>query len=110
MIKNSSDFLIFIFLMHFINLLNIKKMTGQDYYKAYTQKMDVYSDEKLIDVFNEQVSVNAWGTARASFLGAISNQLRKRSFDSSAICCKDSTSWKYKVKLINNKIIQLTDK
>ena len=82
-------------------------MTGQDYYKAYAKEMDRYSDEKLIEIFNTEVGSIAWGTARSSYLASIIDQFRKRTFDCSSISNADSTSWEYKIKLVNNRILQI---
>jgi len=82
-------------------------MNGQEYYEKYKKEMDLYSDEKLIEIFNQQVGVKAWGTARASYLSAVSEQLSKRDFDSSAINNEESTSWRCKIKLENNIIVVL---
>ena len=82
-------------------------MNGQDYYEQYMKEMDLYSDKKLIEVFNQQVGVKAWGKARASYLSTISEQLSKRGFDSTLITNERTTSWQNKIKLENSKIVIL---
>ena len=62
------------------------------------------SDEEIIENFNEEVGKGGWGTARASYLGALHEQLNIRKFDYSEIGDKKGCSYKYKVKLVGKKI------
>ena len=63
------------------------------------------SDEEIIESFNEEVGKGGWGTARASYLGALHEQLNIRKFDYSEIGDKGSYSLKRKVKLVGKKIV-----
>ncbi len=73
-------------------------------FNEFMEQLDNYSDEKIVEVFNSEVGKGGWGTARASFLGALHEQLNIREFDYSEIGDKKSCSYRYKVKLAGKKI------
>ena len=72
----------------------------QKLFKRYMEQLNNYSDEEIIEVFNREVGNGGWGTARASFLGALHEQLNIRKFDYSEIGDKGSCSLANKVKLV----------
>lgn len=76
----------------------------QKLFKQYMEQLNNYSDEEIIEVFNREVGNGGWGTARASYLGALHEQLNIRKFDYSQIGDKGSYSLKRKVKLIGKTI------
>ena len=76
----------------------------QKLFKEYNERMNRYSDEKIVQILNSEVGKGGWGTARASFLGALHKQLDKRKLDYSEIGDKRSLSFKRKVWLEGKKI------
>jgi len=68
------------------------------------ERFNKFSDEKIIEIFNHEVGNGGWGTARASYLGALHEQLNIRKFDYSEIGDKGSYSLKRKVKLVGKTI------
>lgn len=73
-------------------------------FKQYMRGFNKCSDERIIECFNEEVGKGGWGTARASYLGALHEQLNIRKFDYSEIGDKGSYSLKRKVKLVGKTI------
>lgn len=59
------------------------------------------TDEQLIDTFNRQVKVKAWGNARSAYIKALKEEFLTRNFDSSLIITTQSFSFAKKVKLQN---------
>ena len=43
----------------------------QKLFKEYIESFNNYSDEQIIEAFNIKVGNGGWGTARASYLGAL---------------------------------------
>jgi hypothetical protein len=76
----------------------------QKLFKEYTERMNRYSDEKIVEILNSEVGKGGWGTARASYLGALHKQLDIRKLDYSEIGGKESLSFKRKVRLEGKKI------
>lgn len=77
-------------------------------YEQYTQRFDKCTDEDIIKAFNSEAGNCGWGTARASYLGALHKQLEKRNFDYSEIGGKGRMSLKSKIKL-DGKVIKKID-
>jgi len=73
-------------------------------YNEYLDRFSNYSDEEIIDCFNHEVGQGGWGTARASYLGALHEQLNIRKIDYSEIGDTQRLSLKRKVKLEGKKI------
>jgi len=76
----------------------------QKLFKKYMEQFDKYSDEKIIVVFNSEVGCMGWGTARASFLGALHKQFELRKFDYSIIGNERSLSFKSEIALIDKTV------
>lgn len=76
----------------------------QKLFKQYTERFNAYSDEKIVEILNSEVGKGGWGTARASYLGALHKQLDERSLDYSELGDKGSLSFKRKVRLEGKKI------
>ena len=74
-----------------------------EYYDRFMESLNKLSDEEIVDKFNDEVGKGGWGTARASFLGALLKQFRLRNFDYSEIGDQGSYSLSRKVKLIGKK-------
>jgi hypothetical protein len=73
----------------------------QKLFKQYMEQFVKYSDEEIIQKFNHEVGNGGWGTARASYLGALHEQLNIRKFDYSEIGDRGSCSLKRKVKFLS---------
>ncbi|MGB5383433.1 MAG: hypothetical protein WBN19_06250 [Lutimonas sp.] len=73
-------------------------------YNDYLDRFNSYSDEKLIACFNREVGCSGWGTAKASYLGALHEQLNLRKLDYSEIGDLQRLSFRRKVKLEGKKI------
>ena len=76
----------------------------QKLFHQYMEQLNRCSDEEIIEKFNHEVGCGGWGTARASFLGALHEQLNIRKFDYTQIGDKGRCSLKRKVKLIGKTI------
>lgn len=73
--------------------------SGIEYYNEFKARQEKYSDKELIEAFNGQVNINAWGTARASYLSAIHKEFDDRNFDYSSIGDESSLSFKNKISI-----------
>jgi hypothetical protein len=76
----------------------------QKLFKQYMRGFNKCSDERIIECLNEEVGKGGWGTARASYLGALHEQLNIRNFDYSEIGDKGRMSIAKKLKLVGKKI------
>ncbi len=77
-------------------------------YEKYMLSFDKCTDQQIIIAFNKEAGNCGWGTARASYLGALHKQLDKRNFDYSAIGGEGSMSLKSKIKL-EGKVVKKID-
>jgi hypothetical protein len=77
----------------------------QKLFKEYMERFNNYSAEQIIEAFNREVGCRGWGTARASYLGALYEQLNIRQFDYSQIGDKTSLSFRNRITLKNNIIL-----
>ena len=73
----------------------------QKLFKKYMERFSNYSDKDIIKAFNREVGCGGWGTARASYLGALHEQLNIRKIDYSEIGDKRSLSLANKVELFD---------
>ena len=78
-------------------------------YEKYMKSFDKCTDQEIIKAFNREAGNCGWGTARASYLGALHKQLDKRKFDYSAIGDKGSMSIKSKIKLEGKVVSTILD-
>ena len=78
-------------------------------YEKYMKALDQYTDQEIIKAFNKEAGNCGWGTARASWLGALHKQFDKRNFDYSAIGDKGSMSIKSKIKLEGKVVSTISD-
>lgn len=76
----------------------------QKLFNKYMRGFNKCSDEEIIELFNHEVGNGGWGIARASYLGALHEQLNIRKFDYSEIGDKGSYSLRRKVKLVGKTI------
>ena len=76
----------------------------QELFHKYMEQLNKFSDEEIIENFNHEVGNGGWGTARASYLGALHEQLNIRKFDYSEIGDNGRLSFANKVKLIGKTI------
>ncbi|MCM2370614.1 hypothetical protein [Aporhodopirellula aestuarii] len=60
------------------------------------------TDDELISVFNSQVGINAWVTARAHYLSALCLEMLSRDFDFSLIADEGGLKLKRRVQRIGN--------
>ena len=77
-------------------------------YEEYTERFNTYTDQDIIEAFNREAGNCGWGTARASYLGALHHQFNHRNFDYTAIGDQSSMSLKSKIKL-EGLIIKIID-
>ena len=78
-------------------------------FEQYMETFDKCTDQEIIKAFNREAGNCGWGTARASYLGALHKQLDKRNFDYSAIGDKGSMSLRSKIQLEGKVISIITD-
>jgi len=78
-------------------------------YEQYTERLDQKTDQEIIKAFNREAGNCGWGTARASYLGALHKQLDKRNFDYSQIGDSSAMSIKSKIKLVGKVVSTISD-
>jgi hypothetical protein len=78
--------------------------TGNEYFVEFREQLESYTDDELIDRFNDEVNNGGSGTARFSFLAALHHEFIRRGFDYSEIGDANSISFKHKVTLENKRI------
>ena len=78
-------------------------------YEKYTASFDKCTDQEIINAFNKEAGNCGWGTARASYLGALHKQLEKRNFDYSEIGNERSMSLRSKIKLEGKVVSTISD-
>ena len=78
-------------------------------YEQYTERLDQKTDQEIIKAFNREAGNCGWGTARASYLGALHDQLEKRNFDYSEIGDSAAMSIESKIKREGKVIKTITD-
>lgn len=74
-------------------------MDSKEMYEGFRQHMRQYDDQELIEVFNQEVGKQGWGTARASYMAAIHAEWTARGFDYSMIGDARHLSFRHKVRL-----------
>ena len=79
--------------------------TWKEYYIEFKSRLESYSDDELIQVFNGQVRIRAFGIARSAHLKAIRDEFDQREFDYSAIGDDTMMSYAHKVQLKNKTIV-----
>ena len=79
--------------------------TSHDYYLEIMEIMDKLSDKEVVDSFNSQCCIRAYGFARAGHLNAIHKQLENRRIDFSEIGDCTGIAFKYKAVLIDKKML-----
>ena len=75
-------------------------------YEKYMKRFDKCTDQEIIKAFNREAGNCGWGTARASYLGALHHQLEKRNFDYAEIGDSSAMSIKSKIKL-EGKVVKI---
>lgn len=74
-------------------------MDSKEMYEGFRQRMLQYGDQELIEVFNQEVGKQGWGTARASYMAAIHAEWIVRGFDFSMFGDSRRLSFRHKVRL-----------
>lgn len=83
------------------------KNLGTYYFEKFQKELHLKEDQELISLFNREVGIIAWVTARASFLAALHKEFEIREFDFSAIGDSKSLSFKNKIWLGKKKRIHI---
>ena len=86
-----------------------RRQAGIRLYEKYMRSFDKCTDQQIIKAFNKEAGNCGWGTARASYLGALHKQLELRNFDYSAIGGEGSMSLKSKIKLEGKVVSTISD-
>lgn len=76
------------------------KKTSYDYAIEFEHSFENEPVDKIVDYFNKEVGKNAWGTARAGYILALSNTFLKRGIDYSIVGNWKSISLAKRVKLV----------
>ncbi len=74
-------------------------MNSKEIYDGFCQRMRQYDDQELIEVFNNEVGKQGWGTARACYLFAIHAEWIARDFDFSVVGDSRRLSFRHKVRI-----------
>jgi hypothetical protein len=74
--------------------------TSLEYSIEFEHSFENQSDDKIVALFNNEIGKNAWGTARAGYILALSNTFSKRGIDFSIIGDWKSISLAKRVKLV----------
>ncbi len=83
-----------------------KTKTTEEYFDYFTKYFSELTNTELIEKFNREVGIYAFGVARQGCLKALENQLVKRGIDFSEVGDKTRMSYATKVDLVNNKMIK----
>lgn len=83
-------------------------MTAKEYFDYFTYELSDITNEELIERFNREVGIRAFGVGRQGYLWALRNQLEKRQIDFSEVGDEKGISYANKVLLVNNKMIKKT--
>jgi hypothetical protein len=73
----------------------------------WQENLSILSDAELIEKLNQEVGISAWTSSRAFYLSCLSNEIRKRNFNSNILfeystgVATPSLRLKHKVKLVN---------
>lgn len=73
--------------------------------QQFTERFAQASDKKLIEMFNKEVGISAWGNARAEYLQVMRNEFLRRDFNSSLIISEQSFCLTKKIKVENRKVV-----
>ena len=73
--------------------------------QEFEERFAMARDEKLIEIFNHEVGITAWGNARAEYLDAMRYEFLRGDFDSSLIITKNTFSLARRIKQENRKIV-----
>jgi hypothetical protein len=73
--------------------------TPTDFFEEYQQRFSNYSDQELVNAFNEEIGKPGWVGARGSYLVALRLELNHRQIDYSAIGDETGLSLNTKVYL-----------
>lgn len=76
----------------------------QEFREDCTKKLSEMSDDQLIQAYNREVGINAWGNARADFLVGLGDEIRRRDFDSSLIFHEHGMSLRRQVHFVHGKL------
>ncbi len=71
-----------------------------DYVIEFENSFENEPDDKIVDYFNKEVGKNAWGTARAGYILALSNTFSKRGIDYSIVGDWKSISLTKRVRIV----------
>ena len=77
-----------------------------EYYDYFTKVLLNLSNEEIIERFNREVGIRAFGIARQGYLSALRHQIEKRRIDCSEVVSETGMSFANKVDLVNNKMIK----
>jgi hypothetical protein len=77
-----------------------------EYYDYFTKGLSNLSNEEIIERFNREVGIRAFGIARQGYLSALRNQIEKRGIDYSDVGNETVMYYGNKVDLVNNKMIK----
>lgn len=75
--------------------------TSHDYAIEFEHSFENEPDDKIVELFNNEIGKNAWGTARAGYILALSNTFSKRGIDFSIIGDWKSISLAKRVRLVD---------
>jgi hypothetical protein len=79
-------------------------------YEEFSEYLKEYTDQKLVDRFNNETKGRGWASAKGIFLQALRNEMRSRGLDISSITnYSGGFSLKRKVTLVGKKIVPLDE-
>lgn len=87
--------------------MNMK--TSKEYFDHFTNELSDLSNDEIIERFNGEVGIRAFGIPRQGYLWALRNQIENRGIDYSDVGDDKFMSYATKVYLINNKMIKRTN-
>ena len=82
---------------------------AKDYFLEFKAELAQLSDSELIDRFNGEVGVCAFGVARQGYLWAIREELQERKIDFSSVGDDKVMSYKYVVFLKDKKLFLFSE-
>jgi hypothetical protein len=78
--------------------------TPTDFFEVFKQRFSTYSNQELVNAFNEEVGNPGWVGARGAYLSALHREFKIRNIDYSEIGDDEGLSLRHKVYLKDNRL------
>jgi hypothetical protein len=82
----------------------MEKISPKQHYEEFKNKLESLSNEELVALFNNEVNIEGWVSARASFLAALHKTFVNRRIDIDEIGDEHAISLERKIEIQNFKV------